>query len=289
MPRKVGLDSLRTYQDAVVIITGGASRLGKHIGLELAKRGANVVLLDRQVEEAKRVCAQINEAGGRGWAHEIDVREQSAIRTVFRRVYEEHGRIDYVFNNAGIVYAGNVTDMTPAQWKDIVDINICGVVSGCHEAVAIMKEQGFGHIINTASMAGLLITPFITAYGMTKHAVVGLSLAMNAELRAENIWVTAMCPGFINTPILHGGEYGAYVSKTKDGVLEKLRSNKFIVYDVESFAKDAVKAITKRKGIIILPKRWTLVWCFHRWFPGFSLALSQLQSRYTKKKKVFRP
>ena len=282
------MSKIRTYADAIVIITGGASGLGKHIGLELAKRGANVILLDRQIEEAKRVCTQIDQAGGRGWAYEIDVREPLAIRDIFRKIYEEHGRIDYVFNNAGIMYAGELTKMTPSQWQNIVDINVNGVVYGCHEAAVIMKEQGFGHIVNTASMAGLIVTPFIAAYGMTKYAVVGLSLAMNAELKAYNICVTAMCPGFINTPILQGGRYGAFVSKPNEAELKKLWENKLAVFDVESFAKAAVKQIPKRKGIVILPKRWTLLWCFHRWFPSLSLFFAQLHSRYAMKKKVFR-
>ncbi|MEE2903446.1 MAG: SDR family oxidoreductase [Myxococcota bacterium] len=281
------MDTLRTYTDAIIVITGGASGLGKQIGIELAQRGAIVMLLDRQIEEAEHVCSLIQEKGGRSFAYEVDVRNPTTIKESFRRIYTEHGRIDYVFNNAGIMYAGNVTDMEPDQWENIVDVNIKGVVYGCREAAAIMKEQGFGHIVNTASMAGLLITPFIAAYGMTKYAVVGLSLALNSELKTDNICVTAICPGFINTPILHGGRYGSFVSKPNESELKKLQKNNLVTFDVESFAKAAVKQIPKRKGIIILPRRWNLMWCLQRWFPRLSLRLSQMSSRYAIRKKLF--
>jgi len=281
------VDTLRTYTDAIIVITGGASGLGKQIGIELAQRGAVVMLLDRQIEEAERVCSEIQERGGQSFAYEVDVRNQATIKEILRKIYAERGRIDYVFNNAGIMYAGIVTDMKSDQWENIIDVNIKGVVYGCQEAASIMKEQGFGHIVNTASMAGLLITPFLAAYGMTKYAVVGLSLALNSELKNDNIYVTAICPGFINTPILQGGRYGAFVSKLNESELKKLEKNNLVTFGVKSFAKAAVNQIPKRKGIIVLPRRWTLLWCLQRWFPGLSLRLSQMYSRYAKRKKLF--
>src|SRR5207248_6593438 len=116
-----------------------------------------------------------------------------------------HGRLDLMVNNAGIGIGGETRELLLAHWDRIIDVNLRGVVHGVHAAYPVMIEQGSGHIVNTASLAGLLPSPGATPYAMTKHAVVGLSLSLRGEAAAYGVRVTAVCPGVVETPILDKG------------------------------------------------------------------------------------
>ena len=107
-----------------------------------------------------------------------------------------------MFNNAGIAIGGSAHDYGIQEWNQIIDVNLRGVVNGVQAAYCIMIKQGFGHIVNTASITGLMPTPGQVAYSMTKHAVVGLSLSLRAEAALLGIRVSVLCPGAIRTPIL---------------------------------------------------------------------------------------
>ena len=123
-------------------------------------------------------------------------------------VVAEHGRLDLMFNNAGISLLGETQDLPLEQWNAIIDVNIRGVVHGVAAAYPVMIKQGSGHIVNTASMGGLMAAGLLTSYVMTKHAVVGLSLALRSEAAAYGVGVTAICPAAVNTPILDKGQFG---------------------------------------------------------------------------------
>ena len=180
---------------ATAIVTGGGSGIGRALSLELAKRGAIVHVTDVNGASAEETAKQI---GGSAKHAALDVRDGAAVQ----RFCDAVGRVDYMFNNAGIAVGGEVQDLSLAHWDRIIDINIRGVVHGIHAVYPGMIARGSGHIINTASLAGLLPTPLGTPYGMTKHAVVGLSVSLRAEAAAYGVRVSALCPGVIETPIL---------------------------------------------------------------------------------------
>ena len=113
-----------------------------------------------------------------------------------------------MFNNAGISIGGETEELTLDHWNSIIDVNIRGVVHGVHAAYPLMVRQGSGHIVNTASMGGLMAAGLLTSYVMTKHAVVGLSLALRSEAAAHGVGVTAVCPSAVDTPILDKGAVG---------------------------------------------------------------------------------
>ena len=118
-----------------------------------------------------------------------------------------------MFNNAGIVWGGDTELLTLDQWNAIIDVNIRGVVHGVAAAYPQMIRQGHGHIVNTASMAGLTAAGQITSYVMTKHAVVGLSLALRSEAAAHGVGVLVVCPSAVETPILDKGAVGGFVGR----------------------------------------------------------------------------
>ena len=121
---------------------------------------------------------------------------------------QQSGRIDYLFNNAGIGVGGEVDSYTLDDWNDVFDVNLRGVVHGIQAVYPIMIRQHSGHIVNTASMAGLLAGPGTVSYTATKHAVVALSKALRLEAERHGVQVSVLCPGAIRTPILTGGVYG---------------------------------------------------------------------------------
>src|SRR5262249_52890994 len=156
-------------------ITGGASGIGRAIGEELALRGCEVVLADRQIDLANEVCRGIVDRGGRATAAELDVRDLAMFKSVADATLSRTGRIDFLFNNAGIGVGGAMDAYLPADWDDVIDVNLRGVAYGIQAVYPHMVHRGSGHIVNTASMAGLIATPGQGVYSATKHAVVGLS------------------------------------------------------------------------------------------------------------------
>jgi len=196
------------FEGKVASVTGAASGIGRALSEELARRGAAVVLADLQAEEADAAAAALRAAGGSATAAGLDVADFESVRRLIERVAAEHGHLDFIFNNAGIGVGGEIRDHTIAAWNRIIDVNIRGVVHGVQAAYPIMVRQGSGHIVNTASMAGLSTAPLTTSYSATKHAVVGLSKGLRAEAADLGVKVSVLCPGVIRTPALSGGRYG---------------------------------------------------------------------------------
>ena len=264
---------IRIFEDAVAIITGGASGIGQALAEELARRGAQVVLADLQIEKAQEVVVQIQNTGGRAKAVKLDVTDFSSVERLVRETVGESGRLDYIFNNAGIAIGCAADNYTIEDWNKIIDINLRGVVNGVQATYKVMIEQGFGHIVNTASMAGLMPSPLAVAYATTKHAVVGLSKSLRMEATRLGIRVSVLCPGVIRTPILEGGKYGKVlrnipVEKVRD-MWEELKP-----MPPDIFAKKALNAIAKNKAIIVVPAFWKILWWLNRLSPTLGMALA---------------
>lgn len=256
---------LRTFEKAVCLITGGASGIGEAIGRELARRGALVVLADRKHDDAERVAADVRASGGNAESAALDVRDADAFQATVSRVLSDHGRLDYLFNNAGIGVGGPFEAHTLDDWRYITDVNVLGVVYGCHAAYPRMIEQGFGHIVNTASMAGQCATPGLSAYGTTKHAVVGLTRSLRVEAAEYGVRASAFCPGVIHTRILDkGGEFGRV--RGPAAVFEPDAADANRAMNVDEFAKKALDQVARNDEIIILPKFWRII----RWIDRLS-------------------
>ncbi|HSG88643.1 MAG TPA: SDR family oxidoreductase [Pseudomonadales bacterium] len=185
------------YTDRIALVTGGASGIGAALCRALVAEGARVIVADVNLEGAREVATALGSNVAR--AVHLDVTDREAYAATVADVVATEGRIDYLFNNAGIAVIGNVLKMAPEHWDRLVDVNIRGVHHGVEAAYATMVAQGSGHIVNTASVAGLIPTPGFTAYGMTKHAVVGLSVSLRPEAERYGVKVSAVCPGVINS------------------------------------------------------------------------------------------
>ncbi|MFD0853232.1 SDR family oxidoreductase, partial [Actinomadura adrarensis] len=164
---------------SIAVVTGGASGIGRAIATSLVARGDTVVVTDINAEGARKVAGRLNTLGrGSATAEGLDVTDADAVVKAYQQVKDQYGSLDLVFNNAGIAIGGLAEELTLDHWKRAVDINLMGVVHGIQAAYPIMLEQGSGHLVNTASLAGLVPMPVGIPYTATKHAVVGLSLGL---------------------------------------------------------------------------------------------------------------
>jgi len=272
-------ESLRTFEGAVAVVTGGASGIGRAVGEALARCGARVVLADLQVELARKVAARIRENGGQATAEELDVAGFTAAKRLVENTFQREQRLDYVFNNAGIGIIGEARLYQLEDWNRVLDINLRGVIHGVQAAYPIMLRQGFGHIVNTASLAGLFPYPLCAGYCTTKHAVVGLSTALRIEAAAAGVRVSVLCPGPVRTQaLIDGGKYGKMLQQIPPEALKAIVERQRPIRP-EQFAEQALRAVARNRAIIVIPSWWKVVWWLYRLSPsvGFYLGRKGLQ------------
>jgi NAD(P)-dependent dehydrogenase (short-subunit alcohol dehydrogenase family) len=266
----------RPLENKVAIITGGASGIGRALGEELAHRGCEVVLADRQQGVAAEVAQGITDRGGRATAVELDVRDLPAFKAVAKDTVARSGRIDYLFNNAGIVVGGEMDTYLPEDWDDVIDVNLRGVAYGIQAVYPTMVEQRSGHIVNTASVAGLIPGPGEGSYTATKYAVVGVSKALRVEGERHGVRVSVLCPGAIRTPIFTGGLYGRLnAHNVPEHAIQRLWE-RMRPMPPEELARRTLDAVQRNEAIIVLPKWWKAFWYLDRLSPTLSLKLAGL-------------
>ncbi len=248
-------DGLRAFSGGVALVTGGASGIGAALSRELARRGATVVLADRDGADARAEAGRIAAAGGRTEAASLDVRDAAAFDTLVGSVLERHGRLDHLFNNAGIGVGGEARDLALDDWRSAVEVNLMGVVHGTHAAWGRMVAQRFGHVVNTASMAAFLAPALGAPYGATKYAVLGLSRALRVEGAGLGLRVSALCPGVIRTPILEGGGRHGRVQALAPAMQKRLWE-RMRPMDPDVFARRALDDVLRNRGVIVHPAWW---------------------------------
>jgi NAD(P)-dependent dehydrogenase (short-subunit alcohol dehydrogenase family) len=281
---------LRTFDGAVAIITGGASGIGRALGEALARRGATVVLADLQIECAQDVAAGIRANGGKASAVEVDVIDFEAVNRLVEITIKTHERLDYMFNNAGIGILGEARHYQIADWYRVLDVHVRGVVNGVQAAYPRMVEQGFGHIVNTASMAGLVPSPWMVSYSAAKHAIVGLSLPLRLEAAAVGVRVSVLCPGLVRTPIVEGGgKFGKLLPplppEQQRTFWQRLRPmwERLHPMEPDRFAHKALQAIARNRGLVILPSWWKVYWWLNRLCPWLIERLARKSLADTRK------
>lgn len=252
------------FEGQVAIITGGASGIGRAIGQELARRGAKVVLADRQREQAEMAAEGIRGEGGEASAAELDVRDAAAFEALAAQTVEAHGRVDLLFNNAGIAVGGEMASYELADWDDVIDVNVRGVAYGIQAVYRRMIAAGSGHIVNTASVAGLLPATNEGSYGASKHAVVGMSRSLRIEAKRHGVKVSVLCPGAIRTPILTGGVFGRIniPGVGNEKILELWERARPMA--VDAFARAALDAVAANEAVIVIPRWWKALWYLDR-------------------------
>ena len=193
------MDSLR---DRVAVVTGGGSGIGRALVDVFAREGARVVVADIDEAAAKTVAERVRERGGVAIAVRTDVTDLAQVQALADRAFAELGGVDVLCNNAGVVTWGGLETATHRDWQWVIGVNLWGVIHGIEAFVPRMIASGRrGHIVNTASMAGLVATRGLGVYNTSKYAVVGLSETLVKDLAPHGIGVSVLCPLGVATQI----------------------------------------------------------------------------------------
>ena len=247
------------FRDKIALVTGAGSGIGRGLALELARLGAIVVCADIDADTAEAPANDARVAGGRASAARLDVADRVAFVELVETIVRSNGRLDYLFNNAGIAVGGDVRDIPHEQWRRVVDVNLWGVINGVEAAYPGMAARGSGHIVNTASVAGLVPVASLAPYSMTKHAVVGLSLSLRAEAAALGVKVTALCPGFIES-----GIYGRAHMARADGEAAVKRLAMFKLIPTDVAVRKMLRGVERDKALVVFPLYAHLMWWHQR-------------------------
>ncbi|CAJ61696.1 MULTISPECIES: SDR family NAD(P)-dependent oxidoreductase [Frankia] len=195
---------MRIEQGQVAVVTGAASGIGYGLAEALAARGVHVVLSDVQTDAVERAAATLAAAGATTLAVAADVGDADQVGALAAATIDRFGRVDLVCNNAGVVSRpAPMWEQGLASWRWLIDVALLGVVHGVHHFVPHLIRQGGGHVLNTASVGGLMPLPTLTPYNAVKHAVIGLTETLDLELRAvaPTLGASVLCPGPVATAL----------------------------------------------------------------------------------------
>lgn len=241
---------MSAFTGRTALITGAGSGIGAALAERLRSEGAEVITTDIEGDVDR----------------ELDVRDLAG----FRALVDEAGVPDLLFANAGVAMGGPTHELTRAHWDHVIDVNLNGVVNGLLAVYPGMVERGSGHIVATASGAGLAAPPFVTAYAATKHAVVGLSLGLRAEAALHGVKVSVLCPGAVETPILDRLPENDLPMTPSAPVTARqyLSLVKQKPVAVDRFTRLTLKSVERNRAIIAVPASARSLWYLHRLSPS---------------------
>lgn len=227
----------------VVFITGATSGLGKEIAILAAKQGAKVIISGRDEYRLQQVLAQLHSISNGHQGYNMDVQSDESVEHAFNEMVDTYGQIDVLINNAGYGIFATIDELTLADYEAMINTNYLGLIRCTKAALPIMKKQKAGHIVNIASLAGLLGNAKSTSYSATKHAVLGFTNSLRMELRGSGITVSAVNPGPINTPFFDiADKEGEYAKKLG-----------FMMLDANIVASKIIRLLHTKKTEIHLP------------------------------------
>lgn len=246
-----------------VFITGGASGLGRSLALHYSREGWKVCIADVNDEQGAAALVELKSAGAAEAIYQrADVTKEEDLQAVAGSLLEIWGGIDLLYNNAGVAQAGAIEEVELSDWQWILDINLLGVVRGCKAFTPMFKSQGHGHIVNIASMAGVLDVPLMASYNVSKAAVIALSGTLEHELMEDGIDVSVVCPGFFKTNLNESmRSTNAKLTAIMNRLLEKGP------LDVDQVTDHIVTAVAKKQVHIFPHKSGKRMWAAKRFMP----------------------
>jgi NAD(P)-dependent dehydrogenase (short-subunit alcohol dehydrogenase family) len=250
---------VRDLRGRTALVTGAGSGIGKQTALALARRGADLVICDVNLEGMQATEAQLRALGRTVLAWRVDVAQRGEMASFAAEVHRHVDALDILVNNAGVGLSGGMLDTEIEDWDWVVGINLWGVIYGCHYFVPAMVERGRGgHVVNVSSSAGYMASSGLVAYTTTKFGVLGFSEAIRQELAPARIGVTAVCPGVINTAITHTGRMrgplGSDAARQRIIRLFERRN-----YGPDRVATNILKAIQRNRAVApISPEAWAM-------------------------------
>jgi NAD(P)-dependent dehydrogenase (short-subunit alcohol dehydrogenase family) len=267
------------FASATALVTGAGSGIGRATAHALAAKGASVLCTDIDEAAAEKTAAECGERSSSGSdarhrAYRLDVAVSAEVDRVAAAVDREYGALTILVNNAGVGMTGSFSDMTAEDWTFVRSINLDGVVNCCAAFTPPMLAAHRGHVVNVSSGLGFTPTARESAYGATKAAVLHLSQCLRADWASQGVGVTAICPGFINTPIAQSTRFTGGREDTK--ARQQMVQGFSRAHPPEKVGAAIVTAITTNRAMVPVGFESVLAWYAHRLAP---IALQQLLAR----------
>jgi NAD(P)-dependent dehydrogenase (short-subunit alcohol dehydrogenase family) len=246
---------MNRVQGKVAVVTGGAVRAGRAIGLLLAREGAAVALLDVQDEAGEAVVAEIKKAGGDARYWHLDVSQESDVARVFSEIGEHFGRVDILVNNANVGGPDSATDsVTEAQWDSVMAINVKGVLFCIKHTIPLMRHAGAGSIVNVSSIYGMVSSPHLAPYHASEGAIRIMTKSDALAYAEDRIRVNAVLPGFIWSDAVNEADgvapEMAHNAMVREHPLGRMGEPEDVAYGVLFLASDEAKFITGTELVI---------------------------------------
>ncbi len=228
----------------ITIITGGSSGIGKSLAKELLKDNYKVIIIGRTKGHVQEALNELKEISENCSGFVCDINDEKRVKYLVNEILKENHKIDLLVNNAGFSYYKEFTELSDEEIKEIVSTNLLGTMYFCKFIIPYMEKQGYGHIVNVASVAGKVGFPKLSAYCASKFGVVGFSESLYYEMKKKNIDVTLVCPGAVDTKFYRDESFKRFPHAQRH---KKMMSPEYV-------AKEIKKAIDNKKFEIILPK-----------------------------------
>lgn len=253
---------MNQFKGKVAVVTGSGAGIGRALCRRLGALGARVACSDINGDGAAITAAMVREQGGAAFARQADVGEMAEMQALADAAVERFGRIDYLFNVAGVAALGSVIATPFDAWERIWNTNFRGVLNAIRSVYPTMARQRRGHIINVSSLAGFMPAPGLAAYSVSKAGVCALSDALSWEVERKGIQVTIACPGYVRTGLL---EASASFGIEKKTLLDGLP---FRMITPDAAAREIVKGVATGKKRVIFPFWARLLWRLYRIHPA---------------------
>ncbi|WP_286261586.1 SDR family NAD(P)-dependent oxidoreductase [Thalassotalea atypica] len=252
------------YKNKIAVVSGAASGIGYELAMQLAQKGCNLALIDRNIGGLEKVKEQIESLGVQCFIKDVDVSDNNAFIAFADEVIDKFGQVDFLFNNAGVSLIDSVENQSLEDFHWLMNINFWGVVHGTNAFLPHLKKSDAAHIVNVSSLFGLLSLPLQSAYNSSKFAVRGFTEALKMEMAGTNVSVHCVHPGGIKTNITNSAKISSpHVERSK--ILDDF--NKQAKTTAEQAASIILQGIEKKKRRILVGSDAKLLDRIVRWFP----------------------
>ena len=252
-----------------IIITGASSGIGKQLSIDLAKQGANIILLSRKIKNLKIALKEVSKYSNLSSYYKCDISKEKEVNKIFKRIIKKYKHVDILINNAGFGIYKEFKDIKTKDIKDIFNTNYFGLIYCTKAILPTMLKRKSGMIVNIASVAGKSGYPGGSIYSASKFAVIGLSETMYYELKNKGIKILVVCPGAVETNFTKHPSYKKFNHKVR---------HKRIV-SVDYVSKEIIKAIKKEKFEIIIPRFYKVVMMIKAIVPKFYMKMLERATR----------
>jgi NAD(P)-dependent dehydrogenase (short-subunit alcohol dehydrogenase family) len=266
---------METIRGKRALVTGAASGIGRAIALALAREGADLFLVDIDESNLRASACAAEKFKSRVVVAVCDLSQTAQVTATVNACRASFGGLDILVNSAGIVHYGPADEMTTERWNAVMSVNLSAPIQLVRELLPSMIEQNESHILNVCSVLGLVPGRKLMAYQTSKFALVGFSLALRTEVGAQNVGVTAFCPGLVDTPMMDRSGPGWLRKSVSLGPLS-------LIMSPDAVARRAISSIRGDRGLVVVSWGGQLIWRIYRLFPALVLWLFRGRCRASR-------